>query len=163
MPLGEDAAEKLRDIGLFGGLSDETLRGLAGSLEVIDVEPGDVVFTEGDAGREMFVVLEGELSVIRLSRRRRETTVVILQPGDWFGEMSLLDFMPRVATVKATTRARLLRVTAQDLDALYRRDMKSYSLLVLNIAREMSRQRRVAEGLLLDLMANMSDDFLRRR
>jgi CRP-like cAMP-binding protein len=111
----------------------------------------------------MFVVLEGELSVIRLSRRRRETTVVILQPGDWFGEMSLLDFQPRVATVKATVRSRLLRVTAHDLDGLYRRDLKSYSLLVLNMAREMSRQRRVAEGLLLDLMANMSDDFLRRR
>lgn len=163
MSLGADAADKLRDIGLFGGLSDETLRDLGASLEVLDVDPGAVVFNEGDTGREMFVVLEGELSVIRLSRRRRETTVVILQPGDWFGEMSLLDFQPRVATVKATVRSRLLRVTAHDLDGLYRRDLKSYSLLVLNMAREMSRQRRVAEGLLLDLMANMSDDFLRRR
>jgi hypothetical protein len=46
---------------------------------------------------------------------------------------------------------------------LYRRDLKSYTLLVLNIAREMSRQRRVAEGLLTELMANLNDEFLRRR
>lgn len=163
MPLGEGAAEKLREIGLFGGLSDETLQVFGGALETVDVEPDAVVYREGDSGREMFVVLEGELEVIRQSKRKRDVTVLVVRPGDWFGEMSMLDMMPRSATVKAATKARLLRVTAHDLDVLYRRDLKSYTLLVLNISREMSRQRRVAEGLLMDLMANMSDEFLRRR
>ena len=163
MPLGEDAAEKLREIGLFGGLPDTTLRELAASLEVLDLEPNAIVFHEGDAGRELYVVLEGELEVIRRSKRHRDITVLVMQPGSWFGEMSMLDVMPRAATVKTTTAARLLKLTAHDLDALYRRDLKSYTLLVLNIAREMSRQRRVTEGLLMDLMANMSDEFLRHR
>jgi len=163
MPLDEGAAERLRDIGLFGGLSDETLREFGGSLELVDFEPGTSVFREGDTGREMFVVLEGELAIIRLSRRQKESTVAILRPGSWFGEMSMLDVLPRAATVRATAKTRLLRLTAHDLDTLYRRDLKSYTLVVLNIAREMSRQRRVTEGLLTELMANMADEFLNRR
>jgi CRP/FNR family cyclic AMP-dependent transcriptional regulator len=163
MFLGETAADRLRDIGLFGGLSDATIRDFGGGLEVLTLAPESFVYREGDTGREMFVVLSGELSVIKLSRRNHDMTVRILRPGEWFGEMSMLDVMPRSATVKATLETELLRVTAHDLDALYRRDLKSYTLLVLNIAREMSRQRRVTEGMLTELLANMSDEFLTRR
>jgi CRP/FNR family transcriptional regulator, cyclic AMP receptor protein len=163
MSLGENAAERLRDIGLFGGLSAQPLHDFGGALELLTLAPEAVVYREGDTGREMFVVLSGELSVVKLSRRNHEMTVRILRPGEWFGEMSMLDVMPRSATVKVTAETELLRVTAHDLDALYRRDLKSYTLLVLNIAREMSRQRRVTEGMLTELLANMSDEFLTRR
>lgn len=159
MHLGEPAAEKLRDVGLFGGLSDEVLRAFAGPLEVLELEAGAVVFQEGDAGREMFVVLEGRMDVLKLSKRKREMVVASLRSGTWFGERSILDVMPRPATIRAAEASRLLRVTAHDLDTLYRRDLKSYTLMVLNIAREMSRQLRLADGLLSDLMANLTDEY----
>lgn len=163
MSLGHGAVELLRDIGLFGGLNDEVLANFGGALEVLELEPGAVLFREGECGREMFVVLEGELEVLRSSRRKHEATVAVIGPGRWIGEMSILDVMPRAATVRASVRTRLLRLTAHDLDGLYRRDLKSYALMVLNIAREMSRHLRVAEGLLTELAANMSDEYTRPR
>jgi CRP-like cAMP-binding protein len=158
-----DLANRLREIGLFGGLSDEVLRELADSLEPLELQPGSAAFREGENGRDMFVLLDGEMEVLKHSKRNLEARVAILGPGDWFGEMSILDVMPRSATVRALAPARLLRITAHDLDALYRRDLKSYALVVLNIAREMSRRLRVADGLLADLVANMLDEYSRPR
>ncbi|WP_437569782.1 cyclic nucleotide-binding domain-containing protein [Sorangium sp. So ce542] len=159
---GELVAQ-LREIGLFGGLGDHVLQGLADTLELLELQPGAVAFREGDSGREMFVLLAGEMEVLKRSKRDVEARVAVLGPSDWFGEMSILDVMPRSATVRAIAPSRLMRVTAHDLDALYRRDLRSYTLLVLNIAREMSRRLRVADSLLAELVANMLDEYTRPR
>ncbi|XXX76014.1 cyclic nucleotide-binding domain-containing protein [Sorangium sp. So ce134] len=158
-----DLIAQLREIGLFGGLGDHVLQGLADTLELLELQPGAVAFREGDSGREMFVLLAGEMEVLKRSKRDVEARVAVLGPNDWFGEMSILDVMPRSATVRAIAPSRLMRVTAHDLDALYRRDLKSYTLLVLNIAREMSRRLRVADSLLAELVANMLDEYTRPR
>lgn len=149
--------ERLREIGLFGGLDDEVLGDLLANLPVIELGAGATVFREGDSGRELFVVLDGEVEVLALSKGQRETRVAILGPSDWFGEMSILDVMPRSATVRALAPSRMLRFSAQELDGLYRRDMKSYSLLVLNIAREISRRLRVADGIVAELIADLGE------
>lgn len=153
---------RLREIGLFGGLEDATLVDFVRTLDLVRRDPGEVVFKEGEAGREMFVVLEGEMEVLKKSRRTRETRVAMLGPSDWFGEMSILDIMPRSATVRALAPSRVLKMSAHDLEQLYRRDLKAYSIVVLNIAREMSRRLRVADGLLADVLANLSESYTRR-
>jgi CRP/FNR family transcriptional regulator, cyclic AMP receptor protein len=153
--------ERLREIGLFGGLDDTVLGELIATLTIAAHDPGDAIFREGDSGREMYVLLDGEMEVLKHSRRQHESRVAMLGPGDWFGEMSILDVMPRSATVRALAPSHLLKISAQDLDALYRRDLKSYALLVLNIAREMSRRLRVADGVLAELASHV-DEFTRR-
>ncbi|MEZ4310346.1 MAG: hypothetical protein R3F14_20080 [Polyangiaceae bacterium] len=55
--------ERLREVGLFGGLNDAALEGLAHAHAIIDLGPGSSVFEEGEPGREMFVVLEGEIEM----------------------------------------------------------------------------------------------------
>lgn len=152
-----ESLDRLREIGLFGGLGDEALRNFVGALPVLEFTSGATVFREGDGGRELYVVLEGELEVLKLSKRGREARVAIFGPGDWFGEMSILDVMSRSATVRVLAPSRMIRLSAQELDSLYRRDVKSYALLVLNIAREMSRRLRVADGILADLIANVDE------
>lgn len=159
--LDPQGSERLREIGLFGGLGDEVLQDLSSSLTLVELTPGSVVFREGDSGREMFVLLDGEMEVLKQSKRKHETRVAVLGPGDWFGEMSILDVLPRSATVRALAPSRLLRITAHDLDSLYRRDLRSYSLLVLNVAREMSRRLRVCDNLLAELVANVIDEYTR--
>jgi CRP-like cAMP-binding protein len=155
--------ERLRELGLLAGLDDEALRELGSTLATIDVRPGEAVFHEGDGGRDMYVLLEGEMEVLKRSKRDREARVAVLGAGDWFGEMAILDVLPRSATVRAIAPSTLLRLTAQELDVLYRRDLKSYSLIVMNIAREMSRRLRVADGLLAELVANVIDEYTRPR
>jgi CRP/FNR family transcriptional regulator, cyclic AMP receptor protein len=163
LKLASEEIERLREIGLFGGLGDEVLRELGGTLEAMDLDPGTVAFREGESGRDMYVLLDGEMEVLKHSKRKRDARVAVLGPGDWFGEMSILDVMPRSATVRAVAPSRLIRLTAHDLDALYRRDLRSYSLLVLNIAREMSRRLRVCDGLLAELVANVVDEYTKPR
>src|ERR1700689_2299218 len=152
---------RLREIGLFGALSDEVLEGLTRRLKTMRVQPGETVFREGDgAAREMYVLLEGEMEVSKRSRRGRDTRVAILGPGDWFGEMSVLDMQVRSAMVRALAPSRLIRFTSEDMDALYRFDLKSYALIILNIARDLSRRLRVTDGILADFTANVLDEYV---
>jgi CRP-like cAMP-binding protein len=163
-PSNPPEADRLADIGLFGGLSPQTIRDFVQRLPLVQLEPGETVFREGEPGRELFVVLEGELEVLKGGRsQHHEARVAVLGPGDWFGEMSILDVMPRSATVRVLALTRLLRLSSSDLDALYRRDVKEYAILVLNIAREMSRRLRVADAILADVMANLSRTYTRAR
>lgn len=152
--------QELRNIGLFGALTDGVLEHLAENLRVLDVPPGTALFHEGDQADDMFVVLQGDIEVQKRSKHGKESRVAVLGPRDWFGEMSIVDVQPRSATVRAVSPARLLRITAADLDALYRYDVKAYALVVLNLAREMSRRLRVADGILADLIANVFESYL---
>jgi CRP/FNR family transcriptional regulator, cyclic AMP receptor protein len=155
---------RLREVGLFGALSDEVLEHVAGTLHSKRVSTGETVFREGDgAAREMYVLLEGEMEVTKRSRRGRDTRVAILGPGDWFGEMSVLDLQARSATVRALAPSRLIRFTAEDMDALYRYDLKSYALIVLNIARDLSRRLRVTDGLLAEFTASVLDEYVQAK
>jgi CRP-like cAMP-binding protein len=154
------AAATLREVGLFGALGDATLEHLARSLSAIRFTTGDILFREGDVpAREMYVVLEGEMEVSKRSRRGRDVRIAILGPYDWFGEMSLIDMQPRSATVRALAPSRVIRIANTDLDALYRFDIKSYALIVLNVARGLSRRLRVTDGILADIGTNVLGEY----
>ena len=106
------------------------------------------------------VVLNGEVEVTKASRNGVDARVAMLGPGDWFGEMSIVDIQPRSATVRAIAPSRLVRISSADLDSLYRHDVRSYAIVVLNLARELSRRLRVADGILADLIANVLDSYI---
>jgi CRP/FNR family cyclic AMP-dependent transcriptional regulator len=155
-------AAELRNIGLFGALSDDVLEYLAKLLTVETPPAGATIFREGEDANAMFVVINGEVEVLKKSKRSTEARVAVLGPGDWFGEMSIVDIQPRSATVRALAPSRLLRVSSADLDALYRHDLRSYAIIILNLARELSRRLRVADGILADLISNVMDQYLTR-
>ncbi len=153
---------ELRNIGLFGALPEAVLEHLSASLEVLEVPPGTYLFREDDAADCMFVVLQGDMEILKKSRSGTDARVAVLGPRDWFGEMSIIDVQTRSATVLSVSPARLIKVTASDLDRLYRFDVKAYALIILNIAREMSRRLRVADGMMAELIANM-DGWVRKK
>jgi len=157
------SAHELRSVALFAGVTDADLEALARSLVLVTPTTGEILFREGEVAREMFVVLEGEIEILKSSRSGTDARVAMLGPGDWFGEMSILDVQPRSATVRALAPSRLVRLSSQDLDSLYRRDLRSYSLVLLNLARELSRRLRVADGIIADFVANFLDGYLTRR
>ena len=153
---------ELRNIGLFGALSDDVLEYLSTLLTVETPPAGSTLFREGEDANAMFVVINGEVEVLKKSKRAVEARVAVLGPGDWFGEMSIVDIQPRSATVRALAPSRLLRISSADLDALYRHDLRSYAIIILNLARELSRRLRVADGILADLISNVMDQYLTR-
>jgi CRP/FNR family cyclic AMP-dependent transcriptional regulator len=95
-----------KEIGLIGKVSDE-----------VQVPSGKVLVTEGSTGHEFYLILEGQAAVRHGDRR-----VAMLGPGQYFGELALLDRAPRNATVVADTDMRLLvigqREFASVLDAV---------------------------------------------
>ena len=98
--------EALSRAPLFEGLSRKELQEIARGSEDMDVEPGRVLCREGGLGQEFFVITEGEAEVRRKGRRRG-----VLGPGDFFGEIALIDRSPRTATVTATTPLRFFVLT----------------------------------------------------
>jgi CRP-like cAMP-binding protein len=162
MPAPKLTGAELREIGLFGALGDDVLGRLAANLSVVMPEAGHVLFREGDEANAMYLVVGGEVEVMKRSRAGIDARVAVLGPGDWFGEMSIVDIQPRSATVRMLAPGRLVRITSADFDALYRSDLKSYAIIVLNMARELSRRLRVADGILADLIANVIDTYVAR-
>lgn len=154
---------ELRNFGLFGAMPEAVLEHLAEHLKVEVFLPGSFVFREGDQANCMFVVLQGDMEVLKHSKTGSDARVAVLGPGDWFGEMGVIDVQPRSASVMTVSPARLVRISAADLDRLYRYDVKAYAIIVLNIAREMSRRLRVADGILADLIANVVDGYAKSR
>jgi len=150
----------LRDIGLFGGISEESLERLASQLPEVRAEPGKVVVSEADLSTEMFVVIGGELEVVKRTADGSTVRVAMLGPGDWFGEMAIIDVQPRSASVRALAPSLLLSLSADQVERLlYRVALKDYSLLVMNIARELSRRLRVADGILAQFFVAMHEQY----
>jgi CRP-like cAMP-binding protein len=156
---GEIKAADLRNFGLFGAMPEAVLEHLAENLKLLEVPPGTYLFREGDDANCMFVVLQGDMEVLKKSKVGADARVAVLGPGDWFGEMGVIDVQPRSASVMTVSPAKFIKLSSADLDRLYRFDVKAYSLIVLNIAREMSRRLRVADGILADLIANVVDGY----
>jgi CRP-like cAMP-binding protein len=152
-------AAELQVIGLFGALDEALLITLARELPVMTKHAGEIVFREGDAGRAMYVVLNGQLELTKRTKRGREARIALLDNGEWFGEMCLLDVSARSFTARAIKPSRLLELRATDLDRIYRLDVKAYALLVMNIARQLSRKLRIAESILADTVTSVIDHY----
>jgi CRP/FNR family transcriptional regulator, cyclic AMP receptor protein len=99
-------ADSLREIPLFSELSARDRKRLAGSMQERHFAAGDTVVAEGDRGIGFFVILDGHASVTRDGEPRGTLT-----PGDYFGEMSLIDGEDRAATVTADDALRCAAMT----------------------------------------------------
>lgn len=90
--------EHLAKTPMFSACSKKELQKLASLTDEVQYKPGDVLISEGTAGREFFVIIDGKATVTRNGKE-----VAVLGPGDFFGELALLDKSPRNATVTAKT------------------------------------------------------------
>jgi CRP/FNR family cyclic AMP-dependent transcriptional regulator len=101
--------EALKRAPLFEGLSRKELVQLARVSEDVEVPPGKVLCKEGQLGREFFVIVDGEVEVTRDGKR-----VATRTGGEFFGEIALLEDIPRTATVTAKTPLRFFVLTRKD-------------------------------------------------
>jgi CRP/FNR family transcriptional regulator, cyclic AMP receptor protein len=117
MRLGKDAkVELLRKVPLFSKLDKKGLQDVAHIADEIDLPAGKEMATEGDRGREFFVLLKGNADVTKDGKN-----INTMKEGDFFGEIALVTKMPRTATVTATTDVDVLVITERDFDALLKR------------------------------------------
>ncbi len=105
--------DHLSKVPLFSALSKRDLQLVARAAEDVKVDAGKVLVTEGSAGTEFFVIVDGKARVTRRGRKVAE-----LGPGQFFGELALLDRAPRNATVVAETPMELLVLGQREFAAL---------------------------------------------
>jgi len=141
----------LRSIPLFGGLGDASLERIQGMLAQHLFPRGDIVCSEGERGRSMYVVASGEVEVRRANSAGTQIPIVRLGPGEFFGEMTLVEIQPRAATVVVTEPATLYAMTNRDLYSLYLEDQNAYILVLQNICRQLARRLRKADSRIAEL------------
>ena len=107
--------EVLARAGLFQGVAPEAAEALAASLEQSDFTRGEIVFSEGEQGDTLYIVVSGKVKIGRRAADGRENMLSVMGPSDMFGELSLFDPGPRTATATVVTEARLASLAHSSL------------------------------------------------
>lgn len=99
--------EGLKSVPLFKGLTEQELEDVVGQSRVVEFEAGHDIVEEGGGFVGFHLILEGQVTVSQASR-----TIASLGPGDYFGEISVIDGKPRTATVTTDSTVRTLSLSA---------------------------------------------------
>ena len=134
----------LQNIAIFGGLAEKTVVRILEQASEVDVARGDFFFREGDDGHSAFVLERGRVEILK-SRGGRHYPLRTLEAGDCFGEMALIDFGPRSASVRALGDSRAIEISPSCLRDLFLHDLEQYAIIYMNMARELSRRLRRAD------------------
>src|SRR6187397_2375283 len=86
---------------------------------MVDLPAGEMVFREGDLGTEMYIVHEGQIEILK-SMQDGDRQLALLEKGDFFGEMSILEDLPRAASARAVTAVKLLLINGTTFDQMLR-------------------------------------------
>ncbi len=129
---------------VFGGIREDILKFLLDRVVIRHVEAGQGIFRENDDATAMFVLERGKV-VVSKHWNGEEHRIKYLEQGDCFGEMALLDMHPRSASVTAVDDCELIELSRAVLLELCEHDLEQFTLIQMNIGREMSRRLRVAD------------------
>ena len=132
----------LQNVPIFAGLNETALNLLWERAKEIKASTGDVIVREGETGNRLFIVGEGLVKVCKNFGQPDEIELAKLAPGNFFGEMCILETLPRSATVQAVIDTTLYSLTSLAFYHLYETMPAQHSILVLNIARDVSRRLR---------------------
>lgn len=129
----------LRKIPFLKQLGDADLRSIYKISRIREFGPGEMIFTKSADAKQMFIVLEGRVKIFTRSGGKKRKTYAYLRPGDFFGEMALLEGKPRSAAAEAVDFSKLLVIENTDFQRLLARD-RSLALYLLRTVSERLRQ-----------------------
>jgi CRP/FNR family transcriptional regulator, cyclic AMP receptor protein len=115
---------------------------LAEEGRVHDFAAGAWIVREGDEGHAIFILVEGDVEVILHANTPHAVTLATLKEGDFFGEMCVVEPMPRAASVRTLTPVRAIEIRAATLYHLFKKMPEQYTIVLLNVARDMARRLR---------------------
>ncbi|MBN2738382.1 MAG: cyclic nucleotide-binding domain-containing protein [Spirochaetales bacterium] len=135
---------------LFGGLSQKQLQTLAPLLHEEYFESKEMIIHEGESGDKIYFILEGSVAVFkkRPGSENQIRELATLSKGDTFGEMELIDIQPRAASIKALENTTLLSLSNHDLYHLYKSELETFTMIIMNLAREISRRLRKMDDMI---------------
>ena len=139
-------AEVMAGLFLFADLPFHARARVGRRVGEVFVQPGDTVVTQGDAGRSMFVVVQGQVEVVRDG-----VPLARMGPGEHFGELALVDARPRSATVRATSQGSLIQIDRSALDDFCRREPELGTRILWKLLGTVTGRLRSASTRIADL------------
>jgi CRP-like cAMP-binding protein len=145
-------AELLLKTDLFSGFTRDETRHMACYLQLYRAAPGVAILREGDPGDYMMLLLEGRVNVLKLDHQKRQKVIGAVLPGQTFGEMSLVDGEPRLATC-VTVEPTVYALLPRDIFArLINDDPRLGAKLLVELLETVSRRLREISETLVDFL-----------
>jgi CRP-like cAMP-binding protein len=135
----------LEHVPLFTGLSRRQLGKLLARFYEKGYAAGETIFVEGDAGKALFIVFKGRVSIWRATDAGQEM-LAILDPGGYFGELALIDDQPRFATARAEEPSLLLVLYKTDFDHLIEGHSRIATQVMSNLLKTLAAYVRKAQS-----------------
>ena len=127
---------------ILAGLNQRALELLFQQAQRIAVRQSEIITHEGEPGHHMFLIESGSVRVCKNWGEPNETELAHLGPRDFFGEMCILETLPRSATVQTTSDTVVFQISSITFYHLFKGMPDQFGLLILNIARDLSRRLR---------------------
>jgi len=127
----------LGNYSLFDGLEEDQIQSILPLMEQEDYIAGTDIIVEGTHVGKIRFILEGRVAVVK-----NGIILLELEEGTVFGEMEVVDVQPAEATVKALATTKVMTLSIDALGDIYETDLKTYSFILMNLARDISRRLR---------------------
>jgi CRP/FNR family transcriptional regulator, cyclic AMP receptor protein len=148
-PAYQQKKEFLRELELFKDLKDRELGYLVEALHTRSYKEGEVIFVEGDIGRALFILESGKVDLSKKDGQGKIRKIFTLEPGDFFGEMALLEQRPRTATAVSLEKSLVHLLYRSKLDAILQYQPHIGISIMTHLARLLSNRLRRASNLAL--------------
>jgi len=139
----------LQQYSLFGGMLPEQIEKIRPLLIQSSYSSGEIVLKEGERNDRIYFILDGRVEI-----RKGDCVLSELGEGDAFGEMELLDVQPSAATVRALSPLRVAAISNRAVHQIYCLDPKAFALMIMNLARDLSRRLRRMDEIAAGLIKN---------
>ena len=153
--MSSTSLELLQTMPIFGAIKDETLNFLLERAKDVDVAKDEYFFRENDQGSSMFVLEQGSVAVLK-SWVDQTQRLASLNRGDCFGEMALIEMGARSASVQAVEDCSAIEISIDILHELYQHDLEQFTIIQMNMSREVCRRLRKADDLLFQVQMQTS-------
>ena len=151
----------LQRVPFLAALSGEDLRWLAKRVQRRKYRRGDIIFVKDDPGESMFIVEDGAVRIYVPGTQGADLTLATMQPGEFFGDLSLLDGRPRSASAEAARNATLLTLERGDLRELVESRPKAALAILMEIAGRLRETDQMASDLaFLDVSGRLARRLL---
>jgi len=143
--IGMEITEITRKSDIFQGLSDGELAQLAQICKMVSYPAGKIICSEGECGMDIFVLAEGKASVLAMGSRNKKIKIGSIGQGEIFGEMSIIEDLPRVADLITDVDSKLVVIDRFELETLMNKNSHLGKLVMQNMAQGLSRKLRRCE------------------
>jgi len=141
--------KSLHSHSLFGGVTEEQISGIKDFFVLEEFGENEFIEREGETGDRIYFIIEGQVEILKeITESGNLSRIFMFSEGDVFGEMELIDVQPCAASVHTLKPTKVLTLSNKGLYNISKYDLKVFSLMIMNLARDLSRRLRKADEII---------------